>query len=134
MTKHLIDALLAGAADFEKKFGRPPREGDPILFDPDSDIPVPIPAQKMADQMTVAMVEAGIPERLIWIWIRTSLIPTDDNQRIMSREDRRAWKRASREYECKRPDLTGEVEAARERLARNQYPARESPQNSPQAG
>ncbi len=50
------------------------REREPFLFDPDSDIPVSMPAQKLKDEMVASMADAGIAPRLIWIYVKTELI------------------------------------------------------------
>lgn len=53
---------------FQKKFGRAPGPGDPLLWDPDSDTPRPIPPEKvkeMFDRMIELFRKDGCPEALI---------------------------------------------------------------------
>lgn len=76
----LLALLEELARAFEKKFGRPPRDSDPVLFDPDSDLPVPYHEAKLTDEMAVAMDQVGSPPSLIWVFVRTGLIPSAHNQ------------------------------------------------------
>lgn len=114
-----VELLKAQKEAFIKKFGRPPSGDDPIFVDPSSDTPAPISEQKFEDHMLVAMDKAGIRPELMWVWLKTGLIPTKENQRLMSSQDRRALRRAFREFDRKQPDLQSYIEAARARLARN---------------
>jgi hypothetical protein len=112
-----VEILKSQKEVFIKKFGRPPNGNDPVFFDPASDTPVPMSEQKLEDEMLVAMDTAGVRPDLIWIWLKTGLIATEDNLRLMSREDRRALRSASREFEKRHPNLQPYIDAARARLA-----------------
>lgn len=116
-----MDAIKGQLHAFEMKFGRPPGPNDPIFFEPDLDVPTPISAQKIEDQMVTTMAIAGIPAYLIWGHMKTGLIPTEDNRHLMSADAKRDWKRAMREYDRDQPDLAPYIAAAQERLAANAY-------------
>lgn len=49
ITPELKAALDENRQAFIEKFGREPRDDDPVFFDPDADEPVPISAEKAAD-------------------------------------------------------------------------------------
>jgi hypothetical protein len=55
-------AIKRQLAAFREKFGRDPNDDDPILFDPDSDDPVPLSDEKYERMMIEAMTEVGISQ------------------------------------------------------------------------
>lgn len=96
----LEDIMEMQRSEFVAKFGREPRPGDPVLFDPDEDSPKPMPPNKLTAGMVVSMIQAGIPNHLIYAYIRTDgLILTDETLKKASAKDRADWKRAMAEYE-----------------------------------
>jgi hypothetical protein len=103
--------------EFEKKFGRPMRDGDPLLWDPDADTPLPEDPERITDYMAIAMADAGIPHALVWIFIKTGLMPKKGEDHLLSSQDKRALRAASREYDEGRTDVEGWLAAARARKA-----------------
>jgi hypothetical protein len=65
--------------------------------------------------MAIAMADAGIQGGLIWIFIKTGLIPAQINERLLSRRQKRDLRAAMREYDEGRADLEGWLAAARAR-------------------
>ena len=62
---------------FRKKFGRDPRKGEPLIFDPDADEPVPYPAKKMEAELAEAFRKAGTPPQIIYAFKKTGLLIMD---------------------------------------------------------
>lgn len=122
LSPEAVDVLKEQLKNFEKKFGRKPGPNDPVFFDPAFDTPTKINEQKLADQMISTMDRADVRPELIWVYIKTGLMPTKENQRLMPREDRRAVRRAFQEFDRNRPDVKPYIDAANERLAKNAYP------------
>jgi hypothetical protein len=97
--RSLGDAMADQRQAFIKKFGREPGPGDPIIFDPDHDTPWPMPARKLRAGMVLTMIRAGIPEHLIYAYIRTGgLVMSEEGLRRASPEDRAAWNQAMAEF------------------------------------
>jgi hypothetical protein len=70
---------------FRKKFGRDPRKGEPLIFDPDADEPVPYPAKKMEAELAEAFRKAGVPPQIIYAFKKTGLLIMDGIETIRSR-------------------------------------------------
>jgi hypothetical protein len=93
------DAMEAQRAAFVAKFGREPGPGDPIFFDPDADTPQPYPEARMVAEMVISMTRAGVPERLIYSYVRTGLIPVEGNEGVLSEAEKQDLRQADREYQ-----------------------------------
>lgn len=89
--------LDADRQEFIAKFGREPMPSDPLIWDPDSDTPVPISEEKLTAIMVAGMREAGIPYELIYAFEKTGRIMTADNMHLMAKQDRRDFTRAVKE-------------------------------------
>jgi hypothetical protein len=64
MTPRVHAALLEQRKAFIEKFGREPGPGDPVLFDPDKDVPTPISPDRLDADLEKALRDAGIdPEK-----------------------------------------------------------------------
>lgn len=70
MPPELRQALLDQRAAFIRKFGREPGPGDPLLFDPDKDVPTPISAERMGSDLADTMRKAGIDEAKIKVLLK----------------------------------------------------------------
>ena len=106
---------------FTERFGRPPREGESIWYDPDEpgDEPVPLTEERFKQDLMVAMFEAGTPGHLIYAWEKAGLILDDEGYKLadadtqiewddtvreffaMTRQQRRTWERQLREVATK---------------------------------
>jgi hypothetical protein len=60
MTPRLHAALLEQRQAFIDKFGREPRPGDPVIFDPDKDVPTPISADRLDADLEKVLRDFGI--------------------------------------------------------------------------
>ncbi len=83
---------------FRKKFGRDPGPSDPLLFDPDSDIPKPVDPEKVRLEMVELMSKAGLDPEFIYAYSKTGLMPSDENKHLLSEEDWVEWEAAITEY------------------------------------
>ena len=75
-----------------------------------------ISSEKLRDELAVTMADAGIPPDLIWIWIRTGLLPFEENRHLMTHAKKRECREAAREYDEGQADVDGWIAAARQRL------------------
>jgi hypothetical protein len=60
MTPLVREALLEQRKAFIDKFGLEPGPGDPVLFDPDKDVPTPISAERLEADLEKALRDSGI--------------------------------------------------------------------------
>lgn len=73
----LIDARLEVIINeqlkaFIKKFGRPPREGEPVFFDPDKDVPTEL-SEKIFDDAMESFLE-GAPPHIVYAYEKTGRV------------------------------------------------------------
>ena len=66
-------ALIWQQEAFMAKFGREWQEGDPLFFDPDSDVPKPYPEDRMRRELIELMQEVGTPPEFIYAFKKTDL-------------------------------------------------------------
>lgn len=59
---------------FKEKFGREWQPGDPIFFDPDSDVPKPYPIDKMRPMVIELMQKAKTPPEFIYAFMKTDML------------------------------------------------------------
>jgi hypothetical protein len=71
MPLQLRDALLEQRAAFRAKFGRDPGPNDPILFDPNKDVPTPIGLADLEGEVLGAMRKTGVPPEIIYAYRKT---------------------------------------------------------------
>lgn len=83
---------------FEEKFGRPPGPDDPIFFDPDRDIPVPISELKVEENMVQAMEESGMDRAFVYAYQQTGRLVTEANMHLLTDEDIQEWEDAVERY------------------------------------
>jgi hypothetical protein len=77
---------------------------DPVFFDPRSGFPLPLAVDELQRDILILMHRARIPPDLIYAYLRTGLIVTQDNQEYISAGDRDAWNRAIAEFSQQRLD------------------------------
>jgi hypothetical protein len=82
--------------EFRKKFRRDPVEGDPMLFDPNSVVPVPYPIEKLQAEMVGAMRKAGMPPQFVYAFKKTGLLLIEGNG--APPHIRKNWEGAIAEY------------------------------------
>ena len=95
----VVSALEEQREAFRRKFGREPRPDDPVFFDPDADTPQPFDLGRLDTAMTEAMTKAGLDPAFIYAYRRTGLIVTEQNECLLTEDDRQAWRNAVAEYE-----------------------------------
>lgn len=107
------DVLREQRAAFEAKFGRPPGPDDPVFFDPDAEEPTAIAEDALVD-MTVSMLEEVLGAGYVYAYLATDgLMLTQDNEHLVSEQDRRWFLDAQEDFETIAGLLDdGEVAAA----------------------
>lgn len=69
----VIDLLLNEQfAAFREKFGRDPKEGEPVFFDPNADAPAPIPDKEIDDAFMLLLKDA--PPEVIYAYKKTERV------------------------------------------------------------
>ena len=58
--KELHEAMIGQLKSFKEKFGREPGPDDPLFFDPDSDVPIPLSELKLRKELSEAARKAGL--------------------------------------------------------------------------
>jgi hypothetical protein len=96
VTPPAIEALLEQAKAFRAKFGRDPGPNDPVFFDPDSDVPRPMPS--VDDEVLGAMRNANLPPELMYAYRKTGLLLLADNHDRLPKDRVEEWNAAIREY------------------------------------
>jgi hypothetical protein len=56
---------------FRAKFGRDPKPGEPVFFDPDEDEPVPLSEEKMMNDTLAEFAKAGLPAHHAYAYKKT---------------------------------------------------------------
>lgn len=72
---------------FREKFGREPRPGDPIFFDPDAKDPTPLSAGSLSrelDRLVGSADEIGVPPALIKAFRDLGYLATEENRHLFS--------------------------------------------------
>jgi hypothetical protein len=95
-------ALVKQLSAFREKFGRDPSPDDPVFFNPDADSPEPVTSAQLDaldHKMIEAMVEVGIPAEVIYAYKKIGRIVTQENEHLLSDQDREEWDAALGEYE-----------------------------------
>ena len=86
--------------EFIHKFGREPGPEDPIFFDPDADEPRPYPEERYNRDMVAALTASGAHPALIWAFLRTGLLVTEQNLPLLDADDLADWIAALNEYDA----------------------------------
>ena len=58
--KELYQAIRQQLESFRKKFGREAGPDDPLFFDPDCDVPIPLSESKLRKELSEAARKAGL--------------------------------------------------------------------------
>lgn len=94
-----MQALIQGQlAAFREKFGREPGPEDPIFFDPEADTPQPFDPDRVFEQIIESMIEAGTRHELIYAYIKTERMVTEENTQFLTDEEIEEWNDAINEY------------------------------------
>lgn len=89
---------------FRRKFGREVGPQDPLFFDPDADLPLPLSDEnheEMMEEMTAVMEESGVHPAHIYAFRKTGRMVSEENRERLSAADLQEWHSALREYERK---------------------------------
>ncbi len=83
---------------FEKKFGRPPRQGDPIFFDPDADEPRQLSIEELNREILSVMRASDVPPQIIYAFKKTGMILSERLKDEYPAEKVATWEAAIDEY------------------------------------
>jgi hypothetical protein len=97
MPAPLHDALREQRQAFKAKFGRKPGPGDPLIFDPEADIPTPYSEVQMQAELIEALTKAGAPPEVIYAYRKTGLLAAGD-QSAWPADRLKEWVDAIQEY------------------------------------
>lgn len=97
--KHVVDEL---SKRFRMKFGRDPRPGDPLFFDPGSDQPVPLHKEKL-DRIWNLLADTWlrrgeITPAIAYAMKKTGLFVRDQDRHLLTTEKLARWNSALKEY------------------------------------
>ena len=98
LPKEVVDALQEQQKLFAEKFGRKPGADDPIFFDPSKDTPQPMDDVAVGEAIAEAMSQAGIAPEYIYASRKTGLMPSTENEHLLSDADLEEWDTAIAEY------------------------------------
>ena len=83
---------------FRKKFGRDPLPHEPVFFDPAKERPEPLAAGALESDVLEAMKRANIPPEIIFAYLKTGLLLSEENAASYSPDVRAEWQAAIDEY------------------------------------
>ena len=72
---------------------------DTALLDIGSEDAIAFELDPLQMEILEVMYQARIPEKLVYAYLRTGLLVTEENYDYIAPEERRAWQRAINEYE-----------------------------------
>lgn len=105
----LHEALADQMQAFRARFGRDPGPGDPLLFDPDADVPTPLDEDQVIEELVAAGHRAGLAPALIYAIQQTGMLVTEANRDLLGDAEIEEWEAAVQRGE----ELYGPVEDAR---------------------
>jgi hypothetical protein len=100
MDRETEERLQQQRAAFIAKFGRQPGARDPVFFDPNSNVPKPLPDDAIDDVLPVlteAAAEIGVDPALIYAMRKTGRIVTMENEHLIPKPELDAWNAACAE-------------------------------------
>jgi hypothetical protein len=97
MTDEVRDALLEQRKAFIAKFGREPRDGDPVIFDPTKDVPTPV-GDDFDEEFLKVMHETNAPPQFIYAYKKTGLIGFGSDKSHWPADCIQEWDQAIEEY------------------------------------
>ena len=86
---------------FRKTFGREPRPGEPLFFDPDAKVPRRLKLELTEVAIVRAMKEANIHPRLIYAFEKTGRLLSAATLKKLSKADQAEWHAALAKYDRK---------------------------------
>ncbi len=84
---------------FREKFGRDPRRGEPLFFDPAAAVPRRLQLEPMEADIVKLMRQAKVHPRLIYAFEKTGRLLTESNRKNLSKADLAEWDAALAEYD-----------------------------------
>ena len=94
----IVERLTRLRAEFIARFGREPAPGEPLVFDPASDVPAPFRHPDVKDHVHAAMVAAQVPPHILFAYERTGLLLSKEAAPKLPAEKREAYRAALDEF------------------------------------
>jgi hypothetical protein len=96
--KEIVRRVLSSEQEaFKEKFGREWQPGDPIFFDPESDVPKPYPIDEARRILIEVMQMAKTPPEFIYAFKKTDMLLLVEDIEVPA-ERRKEWNDAIAEY------------------------------------
>lgn len=100
--RDVMEALAAQRRAFEKKFGRVPRSGEPLFFDPDGEAPRIMELEKFRRGVVSGMRAAGVDPAHVFAFERSGYFVTEDNRDLIPDVGVREWDAAVEQWRSRR--------------------------------
>jgi hypothetical protein len=84
--------MRAQLKDFRHKFGRDPKPGEPVFFDPDKDEPTPLDPGKLEADMLEVLRKTGTAPQIIYAYRKTGLLLVEGFEENYPPEAIEEWK------------------------------------------
>lgn len=93
--QRVLDALAGQRERFREKFGREIGEDDPLIFDPDADVPTPLTEQARTaalEELALTVAESGVLDpAYIYAWRDVGYIVTEATEHLFSAAEVQAY-------------------------------------------
>ncbi len=98
MAKRQLQRCRRQVGGMSQPLGAPPKDDRAAICSPPGNVPVILEVSTLQLDIAALMRQVRIPEVLIFAYLRTGLLVTDDNWANLGPDDQGAWKRAIDEY------------------------------------
>jgi len=97
--KHTHDILERRMAMFSQRFGREPVEGEPLIFDHQSETPMSVDPDRWRQEIVDEMARAGVDPAFIYAFGKTGVFAVEGRTDKLKPGQLEAWDAAIAEYD-----------------------------------
>lgn len=101
--RDVMEALEQQRRAFRNRFGRDPRAGEPLFFDPDAKAPQFMDLEKFRRALVTGMRAAGVDPAHIYAFEKSGYFVTEDNRDLVPDGGLRAWDAAVEQWRTRYP-------------------------------